>query len=164
MVLVRNDLIVRRLIDLEPLELEGICIELTLSKKKWAIFSVYRFQIATVKTFFERLLKSIDFAINKYENIVVMGDININTHDNHCQGINDLKQFCDILGLANLIKSNTCDTKTSSSSIDVILTNKCKSFRFTRTIETGISDVHRLVTLHMRDCVPLEFSIEVRKT
>ena len=93
MVLVRNDLTVRRLIDLEPLELEWICIELTLSKKKWAIFLVYRSQIVKVKTFFEKLSKSIDLAINKYENIVVMGDININAHDNHCQGINDLKEF-----------------------------------------------------------------------
>ena len=96
MVLVRNDLIVRRLIDFEPLEPECICIELTLSKKKWAIFSVYRSQIVKVKTLFEKLSKSIDLAINKYENIVVMGDININTHDNHCQGINDLKEFCVI--------------------------------------------------------------------
>ena len=79
-----------------------------------------------------------------------MGDININTHDNHCQGVNDLKEFCDIFGLVNLIKTNTCDTKTSSSSIDVILTNKCKSFRFTRTIKTGISDVHRLVMTSLR--------------
>ena len=79
-----------------------------------------------------------------------MGDINIITHDNHCQGINDLKEFCDIFGLASLIKTNTCDTKTSSSSIDVILTNKCKSFRFTRTIETDVSDVHRLVMTSLR--------------
>ena len=34
MIFVRNDIITRRLHDFEPKDLEGICIELTLSKKK----------------------------------------------------------------------------------------------------------------------------------
>ena len=42
MIFVRNDIITRRLQDFEPKGLDCICIELTLSKKKWAIFSIYR--------------------------------------------------------------------------------------------------------------------------
>ena len=38
MIFVRNDIITRRLQDFEPKDLECICIELTLSKKKWAFF------------------------------------------------------------------------------------------------------------------------------
>ena len=44
-----------------------------------------------------------------------MGDVNINTQDHQSQGINRLFEFCDIFGLKNLIKSSTCETKTSST-------------------------------------------------
>ena len=40
MIFVRNDIITRRPQDFEPKDLECVCIELTLSKKKWVIFSV----------------------------------------------------------------------------------------------------------------------------
>ena len=43
------------------------------------------------------------------------------------------------------MKSSTCETKTSSTLIDVILTNRVRSFRHSKTVETGISDFHKLV-------------------
>ena len=81
MIFVRNDIITRRLQDFEPKDLECICIELTLSKKKWATFSVYRPQSENISGFFDKLANSIDRAINICYNVVIMGDININTHD-----------------------------------------------------------------------------------
>ena len=51
MIFVRHDIITRRLQDFEPKDLECICIELTLSKKKWAIFSVYRPQSENISGF-----------------------------------------------------------------------------------------------------------------
>ena len=104
MIFVRNDIITRRLQDFEPKDLECICIELTLSKKKWAIFSVYRPQSENISGFFDKLANSIDRAINTYDNVVFMGDININTQDHQSQRINKLFEFCDIFGLQNLIK------------------------------------------------------------
>ena len=111
----RNDIITRRLQDFELKDLECVCIELTLSKKKRAIFSVYRPQSENISGF---------FAINTYDNAVIMGDININTQDHQSQGINKLFEFCDIFGIQNHIKSSTCETKTSSALVDVILTNQ----------------------------------------
>ena len=113
MIFVRNYIITRRLHDFEPKDLKCICIELTLSKKKWVIFSVYRPQSENVSGFFDKLANSIDRAISTYDNVVIMGDININTQDHQSQCINRLFQFCDIFGLQNLIKSITCETKTS---------------------------------------------------
>ena len=41
-VFTRKDLITKRIIELESTEIEVICLELTIAKRKWAIFSVYR--------------------------------------------------------------------------------------------------------------------------
>ena len=78
-------------------------MELTLSKKKWATFFVYRPQSENISGFFDKLANSTDRAINIYENVVIMGDININTQDHQSQGINKTFDFCDIFGLQNLI-------------------------------------------------------------
>ena len=79
-----------------------------------------------------------------------MGDTNINTQDHQSQGINRLFEFCDIFGLQNLIKSSTCESKASSTLIDVILTNRVRSFRHSKTFEIGISDFHKLVMTSFR--------------
>ena len=50
-----------------------------------------------------------------------------------------------IFDLRNLIKSTTCETKTSLLSIDIILTNRTRSFKNSGTIDTGLSDFHKLV-------------------
>ena len=103
-IFVRNDIITRRLQDFEPKDLECICIELTLSKNKWAIFSVYRSHSENISGFFDKLASSIDRAINTYDNVVIIGGININTQDHQSQEINKLFEFCDTFGLQNLIK------------------------------------------------------------
>ena len=43
-------------------------------------------------------------ATRTYENIVVMGDINIDTDDDKAIGQNKLSEFCDVFGLENLIQ------------------------------------------------------------
>ena len=68
-----------------------------------------------------------------------------NIQDHQSQGINKLFELCDLFGLQNLIKSSTCETKTSSTLIDVILTNRVKSFRHSKAVETGVSDFHKRV-------------------
>ena len=80
MISVRNDIITRRLQDFEPKDLECICIERTLLKKKWAISSVCRLN-KKISGFFDKLANSIDSAIKTYDNVVIMGNININTQD-----------------------------------------------------------------------------------
>ena len=88
MIFVRNDKITRRLQGFGPKDLECVCIELTLSKKKWAIFSIYRPQSENISGFFDKLANSTDHAINTHGNVMIMGDIN--TQDYQSQGINKL--------------------------------------------------------------------------
>ena len=113
---------------------------MTIKNKKWVIFSVYRPPLqSNLKEFVTELEKLLNTALSKYDNIVVMGDININIKNNDSYGFNLFNTLCETCHLKNLIKSNTCFKQTSSSSIDVILTNKPKSFQHTATCETGLS-------------------------
>ena len=52
--------------------------------------------------------------------------------------------FLDSSSFINLIKTNTC-FKGKGSCIDLILSNRESSFKFTSTYETGISDHHHTV-------------------
>ena len=137
--------------EFEPTDLEIICLELTVSKRKWIIFSVYRPPGSrNLANFFSELNKCVDMATRKYENIVIMGDINIDTDNDKAAGLNKMSEFCDIFDLDNLIRGNTCVTVGHASSIDVILTNKKRSFKNSGTVATGVSDFHKMVLTTMR--------------
>ena len=93
-------------------------------------------------------------ALDKYDNVILMGDININTFDKEDGANQKLVNFCDVFGLSNLVTAKTCFTKTSSSSIDVILTNRVRSFQKTSVFETGLSDYHGLVVTVLKSHIP----------
>ena len=57
---------------------------------------------------------------------------------------------CNTYSFQNMIKANTCFTKSSESSLDVILTNRPRLFFHSLSVETGISDVHTMVCTMMR--------------
>ena len=116
----------------------------TIQVKKLYVTHKNRPQSESISGFCDKL------AISTYDNVVIMGDINVNTQDHQSQGINKLFEFCDIFGLQNLIESSTCETKTSSTLIDVIVTNRVRSFRHSKKVEIGISDFHKLVMTSFR--------------
>ena len=90
-------------------------------------------------------------ALNKYENFIIMVDINIDTERDKGLKQDLLRNFCDTYTFKNLIKDKTCFTKSSESSLDVIiLTNKPRYFFHSQSIETGISDVHTMVSTLMK--------------
>ena len=59
--------------------------------------------------------------------------------------VNDIKEFCDINNLKNLVKDPTCyKNMANPTCIDLILTNRKFIFYNTKTIETGLSDFHKM--------------------
>ena len=75
-----------------------------------------------------------------------MGDFNVDLNKTDCIGFGKLEEFCDNFNLTNIVKKNTCFTKTNKSTIDLLLTNKPMSFQVTKTIEAGLSDCHKLIS------------------
>ena len=79
-----------------------------------------------------------------------MGDFNTDVKQVTNRSLEKLNTFCEIFGLSNLVKGYTCYSKTHMSSIDLILTNKTSSFQLTEATETGISDVHLLISTYVK--------------
>ena len=99
---VRKGLICKRTNKCEPKSNECIFSEITFSKKKWVIFSIYRPPNAENLTdFFKEMTILLTKAMSNYENIIVMGNFNI---DIKCKGVgsNNLSDFCDLFDLTNI--------------------------------------------------------------
>ena len=80
----------------------------------------------------------------KYENHTSLDDFNIDTKT---KAISQklLEEFCDLISLINLIKSETCHTKTLKSAIDLILPNKTSSFPTSCVTKASLSNYRRLL-------------------
>ena len=147
-VFVRRGIICKRISDFELSFSECICSELPISKSRWLCFSIYRPpDRGNLSIFFEELSESLsNKAIVKYQNIIAMGDFNIDLKIKGF-GFNKLDQFCNLFNLTNLIKTDTCFPKSHKSLIDLFSTNKPLSFRKTHVSETGLSDYHKLISI-----------------
>ena len=150
MVYIKEGMIWRRLEKYETEHAETISVEITFKNKKWFILFGYRPESINRELFFEEINKSLSAAVNAYENILFIGDLNIdlsipNNDKNHF-----LSELCGTFDFQNLIKVKTCNKSKNGTSIDVILTNKPKSFYKTVAIETGLSDHHKLIATFLR--------------
>ena len=99
----------------------------------------------SVSYFLKNISKFVDLNIDKYEKFVFIGDFNvINSHP----ALND---FCDLYNLKNLISEPTCYKNCENpSSIDKILTNCEHFFQHSTTLETGLSDFHKMVITSLK--------------
>ena len=61
-----------------------------------------------------------------------------------------LSDFCDTFSLKNSILIKTCFNTVSGTSVDVMLTNRPRSFQKTAVTVTGLSDHHKLIALFFR--------------
>ena len=87
--------------------------------------SVYRPPSSSnIDTFFAELTISLSKAVNKFDNLIVMGDFNIDITKENFSGFDKLEELCDTFNLTNLIKSETCYTNNHKSTIDLFFTNK----------------------------------------
>ena len=77
--------------------------------------------------------------MSKYDHFILLGDYNSEVDEE------DMNEFCDVYNFKNLIKEPTCYKNLHNpSSIDVILTKKYRNFQNSQTIETGLSDYHKM--------------------
>ena len=146
MVYIRDGIIAKRLENLEGKHSETICLELTVSKKKWCITFAYRPPSNDNKAiFFNELTTSLSQITNLYDYFVVMGDLNIDTSDKTKDTSCYLSDLCDTFSLKNIITGKTCFKKITDTLIDILLTNRPRRFLKTGIFETGLSDHHKLI-------------------
>ena len=120
-------------------EEEHIFIEITLFKVKWIIGNIYNPCKNNILRYLKELGKNLDHFYLNYDNVLLHGDFNSEVSEN------GLKEFSENYNLKNLVKESTCfKNYENPSCIDLILTNRIKNFQKTTTIETGLSDCHKM--------------------
>ena len=118
-----------------PENFEGIFFEVNLRKSKWCIFGGYNPSKDNILNFVNVLCPILDKYLSLYDNFLLMGDFNAEISETI------MAEFCDTYNLKNLIKVPTCFKNPSNpSSIDLMLTNRIRSFQNSIVIETGLSE------------------------
>ena len=83
---------------------------------------------------------ALDYLSKKYDNFILFGDFNKEPEEKN------MLNFLNTYHLKNIVKQKTCFKNPDRPSwIDLIPTNPSRSFQDTCTIETGLSDFHKLV-------------------
>ena len=88
---------------------------------------VYRpLSSSNIDTFFAKLVISLSKTVNKFDNLIIMGDFNKDiTKD--CSGFDKLEELPDTFNLTNLIKSKTYYINNHKSTIHLVFMNKSLS-------------------------------------
>ena len=87
----------------------------------------------------------LDTCISQYDDIMILKDHNVESFD---PVLND---FCNVYNLFSLVKEPRCfKNPYNPSCIHLFLTNRQQSFQNTLTIETGISDFHKMAITVMK--------------
>ena len=150
MVFVREDIPSRMLPTIKGFEdFEGLFIEINLRKSKWLLLATYKPPSLSKEFYFSRVNKALDAFGSNFENIILMGDLNTTDTDE------TLIEFLEDREFSNLVHFPTCFMSAENpSTIDLIITNKQKSFQNTVGVSTGLSDFHKMVLTSMKTTFP----------
>ena len=121
-----------------PQDIEIICTELNIRKQKWLIIGIYHPPNQNEDYFLSELGKVVDLYLQNYENVLIMGDFNMEPQTKK------MEDFMELYDLYNLVKENTCYKSNPAKCYDLLITIKKHSIMQTSTIETGLSDHHKL--------------------
>lgn len=124
---------------------EGTFIKLVIRNTKWLIMAGYNPDKKKIGHFLNIVGRELDKLVPQYDNLLLLGDFNSEISEE------EMKNFCEAYDLTNLITEPTCFKSVENpSSIDVILTNRKQCFEDSRTIETGLSDCHKMTVTVMK--------------
>ena len=122
-----------------PDDIECIFIEIKLRNQTWILMGGYNPEKGSITYFLTHVSREFDKVLGNYDHMLLLGDFNCSVEERN------LKDFCEMYDLENLIREPTCFKDASNpSSIDVMLTNRKNSFKNSTTIETGLSDHHKM--------------------
>ena len=114
-------------------------------KSKWILIGSYNPHKDLIRNHLSSIGGKLNELCLKYEHFILIGDFNSEMRKEPMQ------VFCDTYNFKCLVKEPTCyKNMDNPSCIDLILTNKSLSFQHTSTIETGLSDFHKLTITTMK--------------
>ena len=99
---------------------------------------------------FPIVLGTLNKVLSKYDNLLIAGDLNVNTLRPTSGSSNHLSELNDTFSLTNLVTDSSCFKSNKGTLINLMLTNKPKSFYKSHSFVTGLSGSHRLIASIIR--------------
>ena len=123
-----------------PSNTEAFFVEINLREKKWLMCSGYNPSKSLINKFTYDIGKVLETYIGNYDNFRFVGDLNSEITES------SMHEFCNSYNLNSLCHESTrYKNPEKPSCIDLFLTNFPRPFQNTQTVETGLSDFHKLV-------------------
>ena len=143
---VRNNIDATLLTDhVFPDNIEAFFTEIKVNTCKCLLSCSYNPNRINVSADLDQIWKALDVYSKKYENILLMGDFNVDVKETN------MKVFCNQHKLKALNEERTCFKNFNNHSyIDLFLTNSSKSFEKCLTLEAGMSDFHKLIITRLK--------------
>ena len=121
------------------LSIEGFSLKIRLRKNTWLLCSSYNPKKNLIANHLNCISRNLDSQLGQYENFILMSDFNVEPNDA------PIKNFSQIYGCKNIVKDKTCfKNPRNPTCIDMIITNRPKSFQESEVVETGLSDFHKM--------------------
>ena len=135
-----NDSIPSKLVFKSAADDESLFVEIYLYKKKYLIGATYNPCKTSISKHLNSLGMMISISLPNSDNVILMGDFNCDPVDL------EVIEFCESSNLKKLTHEPTCfKSLTNRTCIDLILTNRKRSFQNTCIVETGLSDFHKMM-------------------
>ena len=117
---------------------EYFLVELNVRKQEWLIIWNYDPHKTMINGYLEYISKEID-SHSKYDFVLLLRDFNSEPSEEA------MKSFCQIYNFKNLSQKPThYKNPTNPTCVDLIITNKPRSFQNSYPFETGLSDFHKM--------------------
>ena len=121
---------------INDINFESLFVEMNLSKSKWLIGGIYNPCRTLIGKHVNNLGMYIDKFSHEYENILIMGDFNSDPWNKI------LQEFCNLYDMKNVVTEPTCYKNY----------NQPTCIDLTTTLETGISDFHKMTITVLKSC------------
>ena len=122
-----------------PNDIEPFFIEMNIKDNKWPICCSCNSNRILASNHLDHIAKWINTYSKKYKKFLLMGYFNVAFTEAN------MAAFCNEYKLKALKEPTCFKSYMSPSCIDLYLTNCPKTFESTLTIESGLSDFHKLI-------------------
>ena len=127
------------------LSIKGFSLKIRLRKNTWLLCSSYNSKKNLIANHLNCISRNLDSQLGQYENFILLSDFNVEPNDG------PIKNFSQIYGCKNIVKDKTCfKNPLNLTCVDLIITNRPKSFQESAVIETGLSDFHKMGSTVMK--------------
>ena len=117
---------------------KGFFVEINLREKKWIIGCFYNLKTSLISSHLNEVGPNLDLLSSRYENFLLFGNFNAEPTTT------TISDFCEIYNFKNIIKDKGCFKNPSAPTLDLMITNRPRSFKHSMVVETGLSDFHKV--------------------